>query len=60
MKQTDKKSKSSFSSRRLVILQDLALSVAASLLSILIVSWLTDPIREFSSLVWIRPLRPRS
>ena len=32
MKQTDKKSKSSFSSRRLVILQDLALSVAASLL----------------------------
>ena len=53
MKQTDKKSKSSFSSRRLVILQDLALSVAASLLSILIVRWLTDPIREFSSLVWI-------
>ena len=53
MKQTDKKSKSSFSSRRLVIIQDLALSVAASLLSILIVRWLTDPIREFSSLVWI-------
>ena len=53
MKQTDKKSKSSFSSRRLVILQDLALSVAASLLSILIARWLTDPIREFSSLVWV-------
>ena len=47
------KQHSSFSGRRLVILQDLALSVAASLLSILIVRWLTDPIPGFSSRVWI-------
>ena len=47
------KQHSSFSGRRLVILQDLALSLAASLLSILIVRWLTDPIPGFSSRVWI-------
>ena len=53
MQQHEKKAKSPFSGRRLVILQDLALSVVASLLSILIVRWLTDPIPGFSSRVWI-------
>ena len=43
----------SFASLRLVLLQDLALSVAASLLSILLVRLLSDPIRNFSSMVWI-------
>lgn len=53
MQQQEKKAKSRFSGRRLVIIQDLALSVVASLLSILIVRWLTDPIPGFSSRVWI-------
>ena len=53
MQQLEKKAKSPFYGRRLVILQDLALSVVASLLSILIVRWLTDPIPGFSSRVWI-------
>ena len=51
MLQTDKKDYSP--GRRLVIIQDLALSIVASLLSILIVRWLTDPIPGFSSRVWI-------
>ena len=37
---------------RLVILQDLSLSVVASLLSILTIRWLSDPIPGFSTLVW--------
>ena len=43
----------SFASLRLVLLQDLALSVAASLLSILLVRLLSDPIPHFSSIVWV-------
>ena len=42
-----------FAPNRLVFLQDLALSVAASLLSILLVRSLTDPIPGFSTIVWI-------
>lgn len=40
-------------SSRLVILQDLVLSVAASLLSVLMIRWLSEPIPGFSHLVWI-------
>lgn len=43
----------SVASFRLVLLQDLALSVAASLLSVLMVRSLTDPIPGFSTRVWI-------
>ena len=41
-----------FAGRRLVLLQDLALSTAASLLSVLMVRWLSDPIPHFSAVVW--------
>ena len=49
----DKKDKNTISNNRLVLLQDLALSVTASLLSILIVRSLSEPIRGFSSIVWL-------
>ena len=41
-----------FASRRLVLLQDTALSVAATLLSVLLVRWLSDPIPGFSAILF--------
>ena len=41
-----------FASRRLVLLQDTALSVLATLLSVLLVRWLLEPIPGFSSVVF--------
>ena len=47
--------KSFFAGRKLVLFQDLTLSVAASLLSILMVRWLSEPMPQFSTrvLIWI-------
>ena len=42
----------SYASRRLVLLQDTALSVVATLLSVLLVRWLSDPIPGFSTIVF--------
>ena len=53
MGENNKKRGNSFTNRRLIILQDLSLSVAASLLSILMVRSLTDPIPGFSTIVWL-------
>ena len=47
------KRKNRFVGSRLVLAQDLALSAVASLLSILLVRSLTDPIPHFSSIVWL-------
>ncbi|MBQ3839759.1 MAG: hypothetical protein II819_07460, partial [Fibrobacter sp.] len=44
--------KGNFASRRLVLLQDTALSVAATLLSVLLVRWLSDPIPGFSAILF--------
>ena len=49
----EKKGHKHFAGSQLIVLQDLALSIAASLLSILTVRSLTDPIRGFSSIVWL-------
>ena len=42
----------SFASRRLILVQDTLLSVAATLLAVLLVRWLSDPIPGFSRLVF--------
>ena len=49
------KTQSRFTGRKMVIFEDLTLSVVASLLAILVVRWLTEPIPHFSSivLVWV-------
>ena len=44
--------KGNFASRRLVLLQDTALSVAATLLAVLMVRWLSDPIPGFSAILF--------
>ena len=46
------KRSSNFASRRVILLQDTLLSVAATLLSVLLVRWLSDPILHFSSVVF--------
>lgn len=47
--------KSFFAGRKLVLFQDLTLSMAASLLAILMVRWLSNPMSEFSTrvLLWV-------
>ena len=40
-----------YTSARLILLQDLGLSVLASLLSILLIRWITDPIPNFTGIV---------
>ncbi len=42
----------SFAPRRVVLLQDTLLSVAATLLSVLLVRWLSEPIPRFTSIVF--------
>ena len=51
---TDKNGKrsASFAPRRMILLQDTLLSVAATLLAVLLVRWLSDPIPRFSSVVF--------
>ena len=39
-------------SRRLILIQDILLTVGATLLSVLLVRWLSDPIQGFSKLVY--------
>ena len=48
----NKKSKKSYAGARLILLQDSVLSVLASLLSILLVRSLSEPIPGFSTIVW--------
>lgn len=46
------KHSSGYTPRRVVLLQDTLLSVAATLLSVLLVRWLSEPIPHFSSIVF--------
>ena len=45
------KQEGNFANRRLILLQDTALSVVATVISILLVRWLSDPIPSFTSLM---------
>ena len=45
------KQEGNFASRRLILLQDTALSVVATVIAILLVRWLSDPIPNFTALM---------
>ena len=51
METTHRSNSKAYTSARLILLQDLVLSVLASLLSILLIRWITDPIRGFTLIV---------
>ena len=46
------KQEGSFASRRLILLQDTALSVVATVIAILLVRWLSEPIPNFTALIF--------
>ena len=46
------KQEGNFVSRRLILLQDTALSVVATVIAILLVRWLSDPIPNFTALIF--------
>ena len=51
METTHRTNSKAYTSARLILLQDLVLSVLASLLSILLIRWITEPIRGFTLIV---------
>ena len=46
------KQEGNFASRRLILLQDTALSVVATVIAILLVRWLSEPIPNFTALIF--------
>ena len=51
METTHRTNSNAYTSARLILLQDLVLSVLASLLSILLIRWITEPIPRFTLIV---------
>ena len=51
METTHRTNSKAYTSARLILLQDLVLSVLASLLSILLIRWITEPIPRFTLIV---------